>query len=288
MPTLNLAPARPQDALPGQPFARWRAADGTVVVEFHRRDGAGYLVRFINRGDFSIDADLDLARGAVAGTPVPGVSEAALRDVFAHQVVPMIRGQAGELAIHASGVAIAGAAVAFVGETGRGKSTLAAACARDGLPFLSDDGIYLVRAGDDYLAQPNAAGFRMWQDSASQFADPSSPAAGGREKARIAAGESLPFCDRAVPLRALYFLGDGSSAAPAIAPLGRPQALAALINHVFLLDVEDRVRLRQLITALGELVDAVACFSLDYPREFTALPCVVAAIRDHAFVEALT
>jgi hypothetical protein len=196
-------------------FARWRSCEGEVTATFHRVPG-GYLVRFIGRADFTIALD----EGVVLCRPATGTPAGAARDLYLNQILPMIRAHQGELIIHASAVAIDGSVAGFVGPTGRGKSTLAAAFARAGNPFLSDDGLCLTAVDGRYLASPNRPSFRLWLDSRAAVVDGVAlPAEQEDAKSRVEAGAQLPFQAEALPLGAIYFLGEGNSAEPTIAAL---------------------------------------------------------------------
>jgi hypothetical protein len=68
-------------------------------------------------------------------------------------------------AIHATAVSIDGAACAFLGPTGAGKSTLAINFASAGAPLLGDDCVVLSVASDAIVLTPGYAGARLWDDS---------------------------------------------------------------------------------------------------------------------------
>lgn len=275
--TLTELPPRPQAPLEQPSFARWRSTAGDLVATMHRK-GDGYVARFVERADFVIS----LADRTVVCAAVPDMTGATVRDLYLNQVLPMIRGQQGELAIHASAVAVRGGAIGFVASSGSGKSTLAAAFARAGSPFLSDDGLFLTHAEGGYLAHPNRPSFRLWQDSEAAIGGTANiPDENDDEKSQVGAGETLPFQSDPLPLRALYFLGSAESAGPAIAPLPRRAALAELINHSFLLDMADRKLLQRHFDMLADLAEAVPSFSLDYPRDYALLPEVVETVMSH-------
>lgn len=267
---------REQGPLAEPEFARWRSPDSAVRATFHRVP-EGVLVRFLDRADFSIA----LASGVVTCRPAPG-NRREIRDLFLNQILPMIQGHQGELVIHASAVAVGGRAAAFVAPTGHGKSTLAAAFARAGFPFLTDDGLTLTPDEGRYLAGPNRPSLRLWQDSeAAVVLGEAVPEECDSEKSRVAASAALPFHDEPVPLGALYFLGPGESAEPRISELSLREALAQLLNHSFVLDVEDRARMTRHFEALTCLVEAVPSYLLDYAREYDRLPDVIAAVSGH-------
>ena len=86
--------------------------------------------------------------------PAPRVDERALRLVVLGNGVGMILHQRGLLVLHASAVAIAGAAVVFSGFSGAGKSTIAAALNRRGHPLVADDVVAVRAEPDGYVVLP--------------------------------------------------------------------------------------------------------------------------------------
>lgn len=278
MVKFDLLPPCKQSPINLTPFANWRSVEGEVLVEFYRTV-EGYTIRFLGCADFLLPPQANW----VIALPEPGTLEQAVKDLYYYQILPMICGQRGDLVIHASGVAAPSGALGFVASTGRGKSTLAAGFARSGVPFLSDDGLTLVREGKKYTAHANRPSFRLWHDSEAALGlrNAERNPAGG--KVRIGAAPTLPFHDATVPLCALYFLGAGQTAITSIEPLSKQRAMAALINHSFLLDVTMEKRLRLHFEQLGELAETVPCYTLDYPREYAALSLVIDTVLQHAF-----
>jgi hypothetical protein len=94
-------------------------------------------------------ARLTCGRDGSAPTLVPaaGLSRRAVNQLRAGAVNALLRDLAGQLALHASAVAIDGRAVIFLGENGAGKSTAAAEmCLRHRAELLADD-VALVEIG---------------------------------------------------------------------------------------------------------------------------------------------
>lgn len=73
----------------------------------------------------------------------------------------------GFTSLHASAAVIRGNAVAFVGTSGAGKSTIAGALAREGYPILSDDTAVLEEISEEFCLRPTYPHVRLWPDSAS-------------------------------------------------------------------------------------------------------------------------
>ncbi|MCW6035889.1 hypothetical protein K4A83_06335 [Spirulina subsalsa FACHB-351] len=71
----------------------------------------------------------------------------------------------GLICLHASAVAIGNQAIAFLGSSGAGKSTTAAAFAQQGYPILADDVVVLTPHQPQFLVQPAYPRLRLWSES---------------------------------------------------------------------------------------------------------------------------
>ncbi|MBK5105698.1 MAG: hypothetical protein JJE42_15740 [Burkholderiales bacterium] len=270
---------RAQQALRARPFREWLQPDGAVWMQFYRTD-AGYLLRFPELADFEVSGDAL----AVACRPAPDVSEETTRHLFLNQVLPLVLSKRGKLVFHASAVEVSGAAVAFVADSGRGKSTLAASFAAAGYRFLCDDGLVLERRGAGYDAMPSHPSIRLWQDSQEALVG-----AGAQTvlpvqytaKARLLAGEGMAFCGEPRALRRVYFLGDGGAPGVTLQKLGAGDALGEWMKHSFLLDIEERPLLASHFDQLAVLASRPIAYRLDFPRRYDALEAVRQAIVVH-------
>jgi hypothetical protein len=272
---LEAHPARVQPALASAPYDRWVTPEGEVKAEFHRLPG-GFLVRFPGEADFAID----IAARRAEGWPAPDTSPDHFDSLFQHGIAPLVGNYLGGLFLHGSAVTVSGQAIAFLGYSRSGKTTLAGAFAKAGYPFLTEDVIELVPSGEAYLLQPKPARLRLFIDSAVWLLGHECAEADDDDKHSLAAGDALPFSPVAAPLTRIYVLGREHQAPLRIAPLHGPAALAQLLPHAFVLDVEDKPRLRAHFGRLGELSERIACRALDYPRRYEELPSVIAAILE--------
>jgi hypothetical protein len=280
---IRLLDARRQVALGFSPFYVSAFPDGTPWVEFFRNP-SGYLLRFPGLADFQVTADVR----SVSCHPVPGVSDETSRHLYLNQVLPMVLSKLGKLVFHASAVEVGDVAVAFVAESGRGKSTLAASFATGGFRFLTDDGLVLEEAGDAYVVLPSHPSIRLWDDSkeALVFAGTeTAPPLCFTTKSRFLAGPGLSFCEESRPLRRVYFLGDGSASKLEFQRINATQALMEWIKHSFLLDVEEQPLLASHFDRTAKLANQPIYYHLDYPRRFEDLANVRQAIVEHALQE---
>lgn len=271
------SPSRNQEPVGDEPFQTWDIADGTSWAVFFRI-AAGVLVRFPNLADFEMSAD----GREIACIPAPEVCNATIEHLYLNQVLPLALSSCGKPVFHASAVEVAAGAIAFIGQSGRGKSTLAAAFAIDGHPFLSDDGLVLEQIDGVYAVQPSHPSLRLWEDSERRLLGEkaeAAPALDYTSKARLLAGRRLIHCNEPRPLLIAYFLGDGSVADIALRRLTEAEAMVELTKHSFLLDVEDKALIGAHFDRTTALANSVPCFALDYPRRYNELTAVVEALR---------
>lgn len=266
----NSGPQRP--LLYEPPFHVTRTCDGGVWTEFHRI-GRNYLLRFPDLVDFVISADGREASCALAA----GVSRAQIEHLWLNQVTPLARSKQGEMVFHGSCVDLGAAAVAFIGESGRGKSTLAASFSSRGHAFLADDGLIVRRCGDNYVACPSHPTLRLWPDS--RDAARRAVALSNEEtKAIIQADAEFIHCAAPRPLAAVFFLGEDSEEI-GFTRLPARETMLQLLKNSFLLDVEDSALTSAHFHRTAAFANRLAGFQFDYPRQFDALDRVTEAIQ---------
>ncbi|WP_120077426.1 hypothetical protein [Aurantiacibacter odishensis] len=272
---LEIWKAQEQAELPGKPYDKWITPAGEVAAEFHR-EPEGYRIRFPGDADFRIDGE----SLAVRCQPVPGAERDVIETLFVNSVLPVIGNHSGQLNLHGSACALPGGAAAFIGQSRRGKTTLAGACARAGYPFLTED---VIRLGPNALAYdvvPVRPCLRLFGDSAAYLRNESVEPGAETIKTSLAASEHLPFADTVSPLRVIYVLGPGNAPAPSFVPIDPQHALPEVMQHAFVLDVEDKPRLQAHFERLSDLALNIPFVMLDYPRLFSELSGVVQAIVD--------
>jgi hypothetical protein len=274
-----LTPAHPQAPLKDVPFHEWKFPDGTQWTQFYRTE-TGYLLRFPDLSDFLVSRD----GREIKCFPAPGVTEETTRHLYLNQVLPLALAKQGKLVFHASAVEIGDGAVAFMGEAGRGKSTLAACFATNGFRFLTDDGLVLEPCDDGYQVMPSHPSIRLWEDSQQALISEGAhkaPPVQFTSKARFLAGDDIIFCEQHRPLQRVYFLGEGTAQQPVFERINPADALVELLKHSFLLDIEEREMLAAQFDALSRLVTRQIYYRLDYPRRFEDLNLVRQAILEH-------
>jgi hypothetical protein len=240
----------------------------------------GLLLWFPDLATFRVEQD-----GALV-TFQATTDRETLQHLLLDQVLPRVLAHRGHHVLHAAAVDVARGAIGFVGETGRGKSTLTGAFEAAGFASLSDDGLVLEHGPDVIQAVPTYPSLRLWPDSVSgvfRSAPDLAPMAHYSDKRRVAR-PSWPAGARSRPLLSLYFLGDPADAVE-VRRVSPREATVTLIENSFQLETSDRRRAAAVLDSSVEIASSVPAFELAYPRDYSRLDEVREAILEHASTE---
>ena len=276
----TIKPARPQEPVDQDPFNCYVLDDDTVWTEFYHTK-EGYLLRFPGLADFDVAID----GSKVVAYPAKGTDEATIEHLYINQLVPLALSRQGQPAFHASVVTLSGSAVAFLGQSGTGKSTLAASFALSGEMFLTDDALLVEESDEGCRVRPSHASLRLWSDSVEAIVGNDIQKAGPisySDKAQLLAGEALAFCNESQPLAVAYVLEQSDVPSVLIRELTGLDRYMAWLGNSFLLDVVDNDLLARHFDWTHRISGKVPTFALDFPRDYDILPEVRAAIREHA------
>ena len=273
-------PIRP----PRRWFHRWRQPDGSRWLSFARYPG-GYVLRFAGLADFDVRPD---AR-QIHGYRTPATPDHTFNHLLLDQVLPLVAGGAHRLALHASVVEVDGRAVAFLGASRRGKSTLAAALARRGYSVLSDDCCVLCRTADGFDVAPTYPGLRLFPENMSGlFGDAGGPrvdVAHYTSKQRIVPSDAgAVFSHRRIPLGALYTIASHAGLDPAagvrISARSSRDSVLEIVGVTFYLDVTDGGRVGEGFALAAEAASLCPVRVLSFAWNLAALDDVAGGIID--------
>ena len=169
----------------------------------------------------------------------------------------------GTVCLHASAVAIGREAIVLVGIGGAGKSTTAAAFARQGYAVLSDDVAPMQPHADAYFVRPGYPRLCLWPESVSLLY-------GGREalprltpnweKCYLSLDDNgHRFQHEPLPLGAIYLLGERAAGTevPRVQPVPASGGLVALVQNTYMNYLLDKQRRAQEFEFLGRLLSRV-------------------------------
>ena len=173
----------------------------------------------------------------------------------------------GKICLHSSVIKVDNCAIAIIGAKGAGKSTTAAALAKQGYPILADDIAVLTDCGDSFLVQPGYPRLRLWKSAVNQLYGDE------KELSRVFSQTDKHFLElnhdivsawgfhnQPLPLAAIYVLGERQQflAAPSIETIIPQISVMELITHRYpqSLQLKRGMLLRELaiLGRLGEIV----------------------------------
>jgi hypothetical protein len=242
---------------------------------------------FGSTGDESWFAWDDVASVRIAGgstlavDPVPGVDEAGLRSALLGPVFTILLAQRGLYPLHASSAVLDGAAVAFAGESGVGKSTLALALEARGHALFSDDVTAVRLEPEPITALPAFPQLKLLPDALVHRGElpESLPTVNPLEdkRARRLLGD---FPAEGAPLARVYLLEDGEP--EILGPMGSTEAFFEATRH------GHRAPLLRLVAGdagvmdrCARLVAGVPFYRLRRPRSLDRLSELVERIEEH-------
>ena len=161
-----------------------------------------------------------------------GTADERILSAFVLDFIPTLLHQRGRFVLHASALEIGGGAVAFMGESGLGKSTLALTLYERGCPLITDDLISIDLTGDFPMVIPSYPELNVWPETLTALShDPSSfqRVRPGSEKRAVPTLER--FAKHPLPLRLIYLLIEGKITC--IESLPPREATFVLVRHSF-------------------------------------------------------
>jgi hypothetical protein len=262
----------------------WTLPDGTPWLAIGRQE-RGYLLRFQEMVDFVVSRDArEILCYAASDTP----SE-TLRHLLLDQVLPLVLSWRGQFVLHGSAVLTPKGTIAFVGDSGSGKSTLASSFTEDGMAVLTDDCLLLEEEEGSLTAIPSYPGVRLWPkvvDAVLGKGRALAELAHYTEKKRLNRSAGIHFSTRPAKLGRLYFLApveeDEEIANVRIKPLSSRDAVVEMVKYTYLIDVTDRLRLRQEFERLSRVATQPLFYRLWFPRDLSRLGEVRRAILTDA------
>ncbi len=252
-------------------------ADDAVVYRVERQ-GARYLWSYPAIGRFAVARDGRLIEWVVESAPRSDAAAAVSGPVlgFALQLQ-------GMTSLHGSATAVDGEAVALLGPSGYGKSTVAAALLAHGAELLTDDVLAIDFLEGRPQALPSYPSMKLWPDALGRLLSGDGwqtlpRHASWLDKRVVPASEVGAVCPEARPLGAIFVLVPTvPESEPAPQPFEGKDALLALVAHGYnaqLLALEPELLANQL-DVYRRVAECVPVFALACPRTFDRLNEVV-------------
>ena len=255
-------------------FHAWRFPRRPPSLLFGR-SGDVYILRVPGVADATVSTD-----GGSVGVPA-GLPRDSAQHLLADLVLPLAASRQRDLLLHASSVHLPDiGAVAFAGQSGRGKSSLAAALVTHGAAVMSDDCTPIGQTQASPTALPGYPGLRLWPDVVAGLASPAGDRSDAVSPGKVRVGSPVvPFFARPCNIRAIFILSrrHGGSGLKSRS-IGHRAAVVQLMRHAFVMDIEDRSQLARVFTALTSLVARVPILRLALEDDPDALSDAAASV----------
>ena len=257
-------------------FHDWYDSNDEIILTAGRY-GSGYWLRFPQLVNFEINLD----EQTITAYRHPCTSDTTVRHLLLDQVIPRMLGQQGKLILHAGAVTLVnGKTVAFIGQSGRGKSTLVSSFQQQGAKLITDDCLMIDQGNGCALVIPNYYGIRLFEDSIKAIhgeqKDTADVAHYSSKRRLIMSDSNDGKVAASSQLDAIFLLNDPSAVSNpdevSIIAASGMDAMMTLATQTFVLDVTDTSLMARQFRHCGKLFDSkVPCFQLQYPRDHNML-----------------
>jgi hypothetical protein len=220
----------------------------------------------------------------IDGEPLAPDSVEAFRTFLLGPVLSFAFARQGIEALHATVVVTGSGAIAFLGDSGYGKSTLAASFLAAGDSLLTDDLLVLRESGDGLLAFPGPGRIKLFPEIATSVLSDAidGPPMNPFTSKRIMRPVSSQLCLTPARLKAIYCLRDPMRTPKPKRILTRRlrarMAFMKILENCFNTRVTDAGRLARQFAFANSVVERVPIKSLSYPRQLESLPRIREAI----------
>jgi len=249
------------------------------------RDGSNYI-RWEGLGEILVSKD----GACITCHPFPQSETESFHVYLLGQALSFALVKMGFEPLHATAVAVGDQAVAFAGDCGFGKSTLAASFLEAGHRLLTDDLLLLRATTREFIAYPGPARIKLFPKIAEKLLGQRSDsvALNPQTRKQIIPLNQRQICADPTPLRIVYTLAparEANSKGIRITELSKRESFVALVGATFNRMLADRERLQRQFHAIKGMVRAVTVKKVVYPRILSSLSEVREAIVSDACTE---
>lgn len=248
--------------------------------ELSAADGGNFFLGDSFLGNLEVGKFLVQNGRQIVIEPVPGIEEAVIRSLILGPSLSVLLRQRGFLVLHASCVALEGTAIAFLGHSGWGKSTLAEAFHTKSYSIITDDLMAVKMDADQPIVFPGFPQVKLWSDAATSLGHSAEdlPLLHSMTE-KLVHRFSEGFCQKPLPLKRLYVLDKGTHhSIEALHPSNAFMELVRYSHAVNLLQTPEFTKAH--FEQCKRLVEQVSVCRLRRQFSLDALPDLVKLIEE--------
>lgn len=213
--------------------------------------------------------------------PKPGAEHALVRHGLLGPVLAHLLWQRDVFTLHASVLGLSGHHVAFVGVSGEGKSTTAAALEAHGHELVCDDVAAIQDRGGEPWVLPGFPRMRLYEDVLRGVGDDPARHAMVHSHIDKRSKRVARFASAPVRLERVFVLATGDDFA--VTPLAPRDALMEILRHTFCAhQYAPLYGFKQHMERAARLVAQVPVLRLTRPKDLQRLPELVRFVEAHA------
>ena len=246
------------------------------VMTVHEHQKAGYLIRLPPYGLYHVSAD-----GTAVACAPPAVSWWYWQRLLIGQVLPAVATLRGAEILHASAVSIAGHAIAFAGDPGMGKSSLAVQLMLRGARLVSEDALAITSAGGHVSVAPGVGLLNLREPEQRLVGDHALAGIGeevGRSHGKVHV--IVPVEPADLPLGVLYLLERDDGSRPVFERVAAP-TFADFFRNAFVVYVLRKERMINQLDLAATLAATVPVVRLRI-QPGTSAGDLAVAVEEHA------
>ena len=217
-------------------------------------------------------------------SPAEIADRASVRLFLIGSAMGMAFHQRGMLVLHGATVLREGGATIFVGESGQGKSTLAASLGRAGHAILGDDTMPLWPVENGFKVWPGSRMFKLWSSTIEALGATSDGLQRvGRRFDKFFVPNEVQAQDEAVPICEVVLLEAAEpGSAPVLEPLAGLAALQVISEHTYRLEYVSLLgRGAEHFRLCSRLAGRIAVARLRRPWDLDRIDSTLAMLRAH-------
>lgn len=252
---------------------------GSKPFALFKIDGA-YVLRWEELCDFEVPTD----GSRIVCHPWPGVPWGEVNPFIQGRVIPLALNFQRAVTLHGAVVAVDGGAVALLGTSGTGKSTLSATFHALGHSLIADDLVAVWQDKDRPMVQLGPNHVRLDERSMEYMesrSDAPLQAFPDYDKTRVVLRSGDAGLAAGIPLRTIYLLervGPDELKGPEIVALPLVESLPTLMQNISNKTILDKKRLGEQFELVTSMINKVPVRRLRYPSGMERLPEVCKAV----------
>ena len=252
----------------------WRDVSGAVCAHGYAGPDC-WAMELPGTGMFSLPRRSFSEGGlTIHAFPTPEATRERVEDLYRRTVVPLFLQALGGETLHASAITTSRGAIAFCGERGAGKSTIAYGLAARGFEQHADDTLVLRVSEGSVTTEPLPFTPRLRPQSAAFFRSSDAP-----DTAPVVSSQSEP-------LSAVFILErDETLRHPQVKKLAPPQAFQALLAHAHCFEPDNPTERRRLLANYLDISTRVQVFEVAYAPGLEGLDRLLDLVLGAAGVE---